>query len=625
MKKILKAIFCGFAGLAMASCWNDLDIESIDPQSSPTYDDMQLLAKAYSTLGLTGQKGPSGSGDISSDEGESGFYRTTFNLMVLPTDECNWAWQTDTDIPQITGISWSSSSQRTQWCYQRLGFDIVLFNTYLAETADRTGEDYKYYHAEVRFLRALHYWYFLDLWHKAPFKDEKDAAEALPVPKEGVDLYNWIDEELTAIEDELAPVGSFNNPNDFGRVDQGAAWLLHARLALNSGIYTDYKIDDLDKAEQYATKLIECGKYDLSRQENGGYSGYAQLFMADNDENPEAMQEIILPIRQDGLHTRCYSAANYLVSSTRIAGMPYCGTTNPWSCNYARPNLVEKFFPNDDIPMAKEDATAMETYKRNNKIFAFKEDPDPKHKHTIIVDGKEKEVPDTLVLRKEERDGEEKEIWEAYNAIYNSIYELRDFTEPELIKYDVYMKVSTKDVLAAAGDDRALFYSGFGGGIRKIRTDKLNNFLDGISVVKFNNFRTDGKSTQDLEWPDMDIPLLRFAEAYLIRAEVKYKHGDADGALKDIKVLRDRAHAPELLEIDESILLDEWCREFYLEGRRRSDLNRFDRFTGGSYIWAWKGGVPNGQSVDSHYRFYPIPADDINNNINLANSQNPGY
>jgi len=176
-----------------------------------------------------------------------------------------------------------------------LGFNVLLCNFYLQNTADKADQaDYKYYRAEVRFLRALFYWYFLDLWHKAPFKDEKDAAEALPVPKEGVDLYNWIDEELTAIEDELAPVGTFNNPSDFGRVDQGAAWLLHARLALNSGIYTDYKIDDLDKAEQYATKLIECGKYNLSRQEKGGYSGYAQLFMADNDENPEAMQPVAI-------------------------------------------------------------------------------------------------------------------------------------------------------------------------------------------------------------------------------------------------------------------------------------------------------------------------------------------
>jgi hypothetical protein len=71
MKKIYKTLFIGFAAVTMTSCWNDLDISSIDPQSSPTYDDMQLLAKAYATLGLTGQQGPVGKGDISSDECES--------------------------------------------------------------------------------------------------------------------------------------------------------------------------------------------------------------------------------------------------------------------------------------------------------------------------------------------------------------------------------------------------------------------------------------------------------------------------------------------------------------------------------------------------------------------------
>jgi len=613
MKKIFKAIFCGVAALAVTSCWNDLDIESIDPQSSPTYDDMQLLAKAYSTLGLTGQKGPAGAGDISCDEGESGFYRTTFNLMVLPTDECNWAWQTDTDIPQITGISWSSSSQRTQWCYQRLGFDIVLFNTYLNETANRSGGDYKYYHAEVRFLRALHYWYFLDLWHKAPFKDENDAAEALPVPKEGVDLYKWIDAELTAIESELAPVGSFCNSENFGRVDQGAAWLLHARLALNSAIYTDNQINDLDKAKEYATKLIKCGKYKLASEEKNGYSGYAQLFMADNDENQEAMQEIILPIRQDGLQSRCYSGANYLVSSTRIAGMPYAGTSNCWSCNYARPDLIYKFFPEGNIPMAKDDPAAVENYKKQNKIYTFKV-----------------ENNDTLYLFKT---SDEEEVYvvdkntpkDENGNVLSGEYVTREFTETELIAYDELMKVSTKDILQAANDDRALFYAGHGGGIRKLSTDKLNNFLDGISIIKFYNFRSDLAKTKDLEWPDMDIPLLRFAEAYLIRAEVLYRQGDAAGALADINVLRTRAHAAEMLEVNDDALLDEWCREFYMEGRRRSDLNRFGRFTGNNYVWAWKGGVAKGQTVDEHYRYYPIPADDINNNPNLANSQNPGY
>ena len=108
MKHILiKSAFVGLLALGATSCVNDLNISSIDPQTSTTYDDMQLLSKIYSTIGLTGQKGPAGSGDISSDEGESGFYRTTFNLQELPTDECNWAWQTDTDIPQITGIRWN--------------------------------------------------------------------------------------------------------------------------------------------------------------------------------------------------------------------------------------------------------------------------------------------------------------------------------------------------------------------------------------------------------------------------------------------------------------------------------------------------------------------------------------
>jgi hypothetical protein len=42
-------------------------------------------------------------------------------------------------------------------------------------------------------------------------------------------------------------------------------------------------------------------------------------------------------------------------------------------------------------------------------------------------------------------------------------------------------------------------------------------------------------------------------------------------------------------------------------------------------VWAWKGGVAKGQTVDDHFTYYPIPADDINGNPNLANIQNPGY
>ena len=79
-------------------------------------------------------------------------------------------------------------------------------------------------------------------------------------------------------------------------------------------------------------------------------------------------------------------------------------------------------------------------------------------------------------------------------------------------------------------------------------------------------------------------------------------------------------------------ICDEWCREFYAEGRRRSDLVRFDVFAGNSrglngnmYVWDWKGGAANGQIVDKHFNAYPFPETEITGNPNLKGHQNPGY
>lgn len=553
MKTVLAALLMG--GVT-TSCINDLNISSIDPQSSSSYGDMELLAKIYGTLGLTGQRGPAGNGDISSDEGESGFYRTTFNLQELCTDECVWAWQTDADIPQITNIEWTSSSPRVQWAFQRLAFDVTLCNFYLTNTEEKAEDpQYKLYRAEVRFLRALHLWYFLDLWGKAPFKTTYDIYE-LPVEKAGKELYDWIDQELTEIEPQMAEVGEFNNSSNFGRADRGAAYMLHARLALNSEVYTNGAVKDYQKAIDYCN-LLE-GKYELSTADKNGYTGYEQVFMADNDENLQAMKEIILPIRQDGVKTKCYSGSNYLVSSTRITGMPYMGTNNGWSCNFARAALVKKFFSNlEDCPLATEKA------------------------------------PD------------------------NS-------TEADIIALDEAAGTTTKDVQRKANDDRALFYSGCGGGLRGIEFEQIAGFNSGLSIVKWSNIRTDGAPTSHVEFPDVDIPLIRYAEMFLTRAEAKFRlSGDPQQARADIEVLRSRAGASTPATITEQFIIDEWCREFYMEGRRRSDLNRFGLFTGDKYIWDFKGGVTEGKSVANYFKVYPIPADDIRGNENL--SQNEGY
>ena len=60
-----------------------------------------------------------------------------------------------------------------------------------------------------------------------------------------------------------------------------------------------------------------------------------------------------------------------------------------------------------------------------------------------------------------------------------------------------------------------------------------------------------------------------------------------------------------------------------MEGRRRSDLIRFGLFTGGSYVWDWKGGTYTGTGVSSIYNVYPIPANELSANSNMT--QNTGY
>lgn len=559
MKNIFfKTIAAAIVGIGLTGCVNDLDISSIDPQSSSSYEEEQLFAKCYGVLGLTGQRGGNGNGDLSDDEGESGFYRTTFNLQELPTDELMWAWQTDPDIPQITMIGWNSSSTRVLWAYTRLMYDITLFNKYLQEVPD--NEEYSQKRAEIRFLRALHYWYLLDLFGKVPFKTDFDINQ-LPVEYSGAEAYDWIDKELTEIEPQMAEVGAFCNDQYFGRADRGAAYMLHARLALNSKVYTKGAVEDYQKAIDYCDQLINSGAYDLSRLAKNGNSGYAQLFMADNDVNTEARQEIIFPIRQDGLHTRQYGGSLMLIAGARSAAMPNYGMRESWTCLFARNAMISKFFENQDaIPLAEEAAP-------------------------------------------------------------------KDATSDEVVALDEQYGTTIQDLLDLAGDDRALFYSGCANGVRKLKTDKVSAFTDGLSVVKWTNLKSDNTAGQNVSWPDTDIPLFRLAEAYLTRAEAKYRlSGNPNDARADIQELHNRANADAVpANIDEMYILDEWCREFFMEGRRRSDLVRFDCFTGNKYVWDWKGGAENGISVDPHFNVYPIPAQHTLEAGNGNLTQNDGY
>jgi hypothetical protein len=123
--------------------------------------------------------------------------------------------------------------------------------------------------------------------------------------------------------------------------------------------------------------------------------------------------------------------------------------------------------------------------------------------------------------------------------------------------------------------------------------------------------------------------MFRLADAMLIYAEAAVRTNTNLGqALTYVNQVRERAYgntsgditAPELTL---QFLIDERGRELLWEAQRRTDLIRFGLFTGGTYLWAWKGNAQDGVATDAHLNLYPLPITQLSANPNLT--QNPGY
>ena len=159
---------------------------------------------------------------------------------------------------------------------------------------------------------------------------------------------------------------------------------------------------------------------------------------------------------------------------------------------------------------------------------------------------------------------------------------------------------------------------------------------DGYSTTKYRNKTRTGAAAPNADaagnWTDIDFPLFRLGEINLIYAEAVLRGGtggDVATALTYINQLRTRAYAGKTTgnitagQLTLDFILDERGRELYYEAHRRTDLIRYKKFTTSAYLWAWKGGIVTGRSVDEKYNLYPIPTNDLSSNPNLV--QNKGY
>ena len=304
-----------------SSCIGDLDTMPLDDNnlvSQKVYSSRDgyvgVLAKCYGSLILTGQQGgDGGDGDLEgANEGYSGYTRLLFYLEELCTD--NFLMPSSSNgLRNCLNLNWQPSTSVVTWTYQRLYMSIAYCNEFLRECTesklkdrglwDEMKDDYLSYRAEARFIRAYCYSMLCDLYGPVPLIDENTGVKDIPVQVSRKEVFQFAENELKAIlgengasQDLLKAVGA----NEYGRVDEAAAWFLLSRMYLNAETWIgENRYND---CYTYAKKVIDCGAYPLA-------SDYRHIFLADN----ETCSEIIWPLVQDGEHAQSSAGTNFYV------------------------------------------------------------------------------------------------------------------------------------------------------------------------------------------------------------------------------------------------------------------------------------------------------------------------
>ena len=195
------------------------------------------------------------------------------------------------------------------------------------------------FRAEARLLRALAYYHLMDLFGKAAFVTENDPVGTYQGPEyDRQKLFDFIESELIDIEGDLvAP-----KQNEYGRADKAVAWMILAKIYLNAQVYIDQD------------KNTECITY-CNKIMGGGYSlaaDYYHNFLADNDFNEGAMDEMIFVAVNDGVTTQNYGATTVIINGevgSLESNTEELGAQGWGGALRVRKQFAEKFL-NGDVP-----------------------------------------------------------------------------------------------------------------------------------------------------------------------------------------------------------------------------------------------------------------------------------
>lgn len=539
------------------SCLKDLEVENINPQQLSDFNEDYIFNKIYSNLVLTGQTGPDGDGDLDDiDEGTSNMTRLIWNLNVLTTDEAH-CWWNDPGMPELNRNTWTNSNVMIKALYYRLMFGVTLCNFYL-DNANGGDPATLQKRAEARFMRALHYYYLMDLYANPPFLTKLSSDNAPQISR--ADLFKYLEGELKDILGETGGSEQLAAPRttEYGRADKAAAMMLLARMYLNAEVYTGTA--RWEEAKNYADKTIGTS-YKLCTTPKGGFSAYQLLFMGDNDTNG-AQEEIILPAIYDGATTRAWGGSLHVIAAMTTDAMKQenlfgvldkngdpilgYGTTEAWDIGIrARKEFSKVFFgaTASDASVAKGAPKDITPYVKDDRAIFYT-------------------LGQKLSIEKED-DKNQGLIYMKYNNLHADSTAGHD-PSGKFVDTDYPMiRLAEAYLISAEADARA-----HGGTCSS----------DGVERIK------------------------------ALRQRANVGSGN----------LYDGVAAASITEVKLEDIFQEWSREFGYEGQRRMVLIRWNRYAGQSaYTWEWMGGTQKGTQIDSRFNVFPIPDSDLNANPNL--------
>jgi hypothetical protein len=359
LKQLQKVGVLLFVVVFMVSCTDDLNIIPNDEDTLLADEAFaneaaykQLLAGVYANLALTGTDGAGSSNIQGLDAGTSQFSRVLLYLQTLSADQMIWSYENDPGTREIQRNIWTAQNPLILGMFSRSHATIAFANNFLNETTDEKLDSRNVsagvraqivnYRAEARLLRAMSYYYMMDLFGKANFVTETSGINVVPPVIERPELFTFIEEELLAIENDLIDA----NQNEYGRVDKGVAWMILAKMYLNSEVYIG--APNYDKCLEYCNKIL-TSSYTLA-------TDYKHNFMADNNTN-SATNEIIFPIVSDGATTQNFGPTTVMINgsvgSLEVNGQEVGVTQGGWGgALRVRKQFADLFggglFSNDD-------------------------------------------------------------------------------------------------------------------------------------------------------------------------------------------------------------------------------------------------------------------------------------